>query len=104
MTLETSQQTLQTADSTIKHIDDKIEGLSEQFNQTAQFVNGAAIEAQVVMEQIKGLSAADSDILKQLSLTLEEINRTARAVRYLSTEIERDPQILLRGRGNGETK
>ncbi len=104
VTLETSQQTLQTADSTMKHIDDKIEGFSEQFNQTAQSVNGAAIEAQVVMEQIKGLSAADSDVLKQLSLTLEEINRTARAVRYLATEIEEDPQILLRGRSNGETK
>ena len=103
-TLEASQQTLQTADSTMQHIDGKIEGFSEQFEQTARSVDGAAEEAQVVMEQLKGLSAADSDMLKQLSLTLEEINRTARAVRYLSTEIERDPQILLRGRGNGETK
>ena len=103
-TLEVSQSALRSAQLTIDHIDTKIDPLSEQFLWTTQSLNTVAAKTEVVMEQIKGLSAEDSRILKQLSLTLEEINQTARAVRYLSTEIERDPQILLRGRRNGEAK
>lgn len=103
-TLEISQSALRSTQSTLDHIDTKIDPLTEQFFQTTQSFNAVAAKTEVVMEQIKELSADDSRILEQLSLTLEEINRTARAVRYLSTEIERDPQILLRGRKNGEDK
>ncbi len=103
-TLTSGQSTLQTIHSTVDHIDDKIEPLSEQFNQTAQSINDTALKAQIAMEQINRLTSRDSTILKQLSLTLEEFNRTARAVRSLSTEIERDPQMLIRGRRKGETK
>lgn len=103
-TLESSRLTLKTIHSTIAHVDSKIEPLSKQFNQTAQSINDTALKTQVTIEQINKLSSDDSKILKQLSLTMKEINQTARAVRYLTTEIERDPQILLRGRKNGDTK
>ena len=56
------------------------------------------------MEQVKGLSGEDSQLMDQLSSTLKEVNRTARAARNFMTELERDPQMLLRGRGEGETK
>ncbi len=103
-TLEVSQSALQSAQSTLDHVDTKVDPLSEQFLQTAQSINRVAAKTDIVMEQIKTISADDSRVMEQLSSTLEEINRTARAVRYLSTEIERDPQILLRGRRDGETK
>jgi paraquat-inducible protein B len=103
-TLKNTRLTLQTIHSAVTHVDDKIEPLSEQFNQTAQSINDTALKTQVTIEQINRLSADDSKIMKQLSLTLKEINQTARAVRYLTTEIEHDPQILLRGRKNGDTR
>ncbi len=103
-TLENSRITLQTIHSTVAHVDSKIKPLSEQFNQTAHAIKNTALKAQVAMEHINKISSADSKILQQLSLTLKEMNQTARSVRYLTTEIEHDPQILLRGRKNGETR
>ncbi len=97
-------QTLQSAQTTIAHIDSKVDPLAKQFGKAVQAVDDASIKTSEAMQQIKGLSANDSKIMEQLSLTLKEVNRTARTVRYLTTELERDPQMLLRGRGNGGTK
>jgi len=98
------EQTLHSAQTTITHINSKVDPLAEQFSQAVQAVNDASVKTEDAMQQIKGLSANDSQIMEQLSLTLQEIDRTARTVRYLTSELERDPQMLLRGRGNGETK
>ncbi len=98
------EQTLHEAQTTIAHIDRKVDPLAKQFSQAAQAVNDASMKTSASMQQIKGLSADDSRIMAQLSLALEEINRAARSVRYLSTELERDPRMLLRGRGNGGTE
>ncbi|MCF6266207.1 MAG: MlaD family protein [Desulfuromusa sp.] len=98
------EQTLQSAQATISHMDSKVDPLAEQFSQAVQAVNDASTKTADAMQQIKGLSANDSQIMEQLSLTLQEVNRTARTLRYLTTELERDPQILLRGRVNGGTK
>lgn len=97
-------QTLQNAQKTITHIDGKIDPLANQFSQAVQAVNDASIKAADAMQQIKGLTNNDSQILEQLGLTLQEVNRTARSLRYLSTELERDPQLLLRGRVDGGKK
>ena len=97
------EQTLQRAQTTIAHIDNKIDPLAEQFGQAVQAVNDASMKTEDAMQQIKGLSANDSQIMEQLSLTLQEVNRAARTMRYLTSELERDPQMLLRGRVNGGT-
>ena len=91
------------AQTAIGHIDRKIDPLSEKFTQAVQAVHDASVKTEAAMQQIKGLSANDSQLMEQLSLTLQEVNRTARTVRYLTTELERDPQMLLRGRVNGGT-
>jgi len=96
--------TLQNAQITISHIDDKIDPLAGQFSQAVQAVNDASIKTANAMQQIKGLTDNDSQIMEQLGLTLQEVNRTARSLRYLTTELERDPQMLLRGRVEGGTK
>lgn len=103
-TIQDGQTTIRDAQATIGHIDSKIDPLSDEFSRAVQAVNEASIKTSDAMQQIKGLSANDSQIMEQLSLTLQEVNRTARTVRYLTTELERDPQMLLRGRGNGGTK
>ncbi|MDA3902081.1 MAG: MlaD family protein [Desulfuromusa sp.] len=100
-TIQQSQTTIQDAQATIGHIDSKIDPLSEQLGQAVLAVNDASVKTADAMQQIKGLSANDSQIIEQLSLTLQEVNRTARTLRYLTTELERDPQMLLRGRIDG---
>jgi paraquat-inducible protein B len=98
------EQTFQHTQATIIHIDNKIDPLSEQLSRALQSFNEASIKAADAVQQIKKLSSDDSQILGQLTLTLQEINRMARTVRYLMTELERDPQMLLRGRSNEGTK
>lgn len=97
-------QTLQQAQTTIAHIDDKVDPVAKQFILAVQAVNKASDKTSAAMQQIKGLSKNDSQLLQQLGTTLEEVNRTARSLRYMATELDRDPQMLLRGRVEGGTK
>jgi paraquat-inducible protein B len=96
------ERTLDQAQGAIRHIDGQIDPLSQQLSKTLKEFQTAAKQADTTMHQIQELSASDSQILEQLSLTLQEVNKTARTVRYLTNELERDPQILLRGRVNRE--
>ncbi len=102
--LQQSLATIKSAKNTVDNLNDKIDPLAEKFSQAAEAVQIASDKTSVAMEQVKGLSGDDSQLMEQLSSTLKEVNRTARAARNFMTELERDPQMLLRGRGDGETK
>lgn len=108
---ESLQKTLQQAQSTIKHLDNKIDPLAEDvhsaqqaFDIALQKFTEAADQTEVTMERWEGLASDDSAVQQQLAQTLQEISKAARSVRYLTTELERDPQLLLRGRVDGENK
>lgn len=87
-------------EKTIDHFDSKIDPLSDNFTQALEAFTAAAEKTETTMQHIQDMAASDSRLQQQLSLTLQELNRASRSVRYLSSEIERDPQILLRGRNN----
>ena len=103
-TINEGQTTIRDAQQTIKHMDTKIDPLADNFNEAVLAVNTAAEDTSAAMQQIKDLSADDSQIMGQLSATLQEVNRTARSIRYLTAELERDPQMLLRGKATGGEK
>ncbi len=96
------KETVDRAQTALIHVDKKIDPLADQFSQAVQAVNDASVTTEEAMEQIKGLTTNDSQLMEQLSLTLKEVNRTARSIHYLVTELERDPQMLLRGKNKGE--
>lgn len=100
-TLQTTQQTLSTTQDTLKHIDTRIDPLSSEFTTAMQAFSSASEKTELVMQSVQQMTANDSRLRQQLSLTLHELNRAARSIRYLSSELERDPQILLRGRMSG---
>ncbi len=100
-TIKDGQTTIHDAQMTIEHMDKKIDPLSNNFNDAALAVNDASVKTSEAMEQIKNMTDNDSQIMEQLGATLQEVNRTARAIRYLTSELERDPQMLLRGRATG---
>jgi len=100
-TIKDGQSTIHDAQMTIEHMDKKIDPLSSNFNDAVLAVNEASVKTSETMEQIKDMTANDSQIMEQLGATLQEVNRTARAIRYLTSELERDPQMLLRGRATG---
>lgn len=96
--VDTLEQTIEDGQTTIRHLDQKIDPLSEQLSQAAKAVHNASVKTSAAMEQVKGLTGDDSQLMEQFGQTLHEMNMTAREIRYLTSEIEQDPQILLRGR------
>lgn len=96
------QQTLETTRTTLVNLDTKLSPLSNDFETAMQAFEAASKQTEATMQGIKQMTANDSQLQQQLGLTLQELNRTARSIRYLSTELEENPQILLRGRSAGE--
>lgn len=101
VTLETTQKTLRSTQGTLEHLDKRIDPLSSEFSAAMQAFASASEKTETAMQGVQQMTANDSRLQQQLSLTLQELNRAARSVRYLSSELERDPQILLRGRKTG---
>ncbi|OEU73034.1 MAG: hypothetical protein BA864_09975 [Desulfuromonadales bacterium C00003093] len=106
--VQSLRQTLEETKMFIGHIDSKIEPLAQDIKATGNSFESAlnrfseaSQETAETMESWKTLAENDSRLQQQLVLTLLEIGKAARSVRYLSTEFERDPQVLLRGRSDG---
>ncbi len=95
------QATLLTTQKTLDHFDTKLDPLNDTLTKTLSAFTTAAEQTEETMKRLQKITANDSKLQQQLSLTLQELNRASRSVRYLSSEIERDPQILLRGRNSG---
>ena len=97
------EQTLQSTRSTLANVDNQVQTAAAQFDKGLQAFEGASLRADQAMQQVSNLTGDDSRVLAQLNQVLQELQRTARSVRYLADELERDPQLLLRGRsGEGE--
>lgn len=106
---DTLRQTLLETQSLLGRVDSKIEPISADISsvkvsleEALNKFTAASVKTEETMQRWKDLAAGDSQLQRQLSTALQEVGETARSIRYLSSEIERDPQILLRGRGNGE--
>jgi len=103
-TINDGQLAIRDARKTIDHIDTKVSPLSEKFAAAAQSVDRAAKKTSAAMQKFDNLADGDSPTMQKLGTTLQEIHETARALRYLTSELERDPQMLLRGRAAGGKK
>lgn len=97
-TFEEIEQTLTTARSTLQTIEQRVEPMATSFDRGMDSFTQASNKVSIAMKQVEALAGNDSVILQQISLTLQELNRTLRSMRYLADEIERNPQMLLRGR------
>lgn len=59
----------------------------------------AAHEMEQTLSSAKGVVARDSRTLREFNQALKEFNETARAIRALANMLERNPEVLLRGKG-----
>lgn len=98
---EDMHKTLETTNATFAHVDRKIDPISTEFSEAMQAFAAASDKTEQTMLSVQQMTENDSQLQQQLTLTLQELNRAARSIRYLSSEIEHDPQILLRGRKTG---
>ncbi|HEY5672526.1 MAG TPA: MlaD family protein [Malonomonas sp.] len=106
---ESLQATLLQTQAVIKHLDSRIDPLADDVHNAQQALDDslkkfseASDQTKATMERWEGLASTDSNVQQQVSQTLQEISKAARSVRYLTSELERDPQLLLRGRVTGE--
>ena len=96
------EETLRTTRDAVTHLDRRIDPLSQQLAAALKSFDQAATSTAEAMHQLHQLSAQDSQLIERFSLALEDVSRTARSLRYLVNELERDPQMLLRGRPSGD--
>lgn len=89
-------------DETLTRVNARIDPVADETLQTLTRLKGAAANAEQIMEQLEQLSGDDSPVLLQLGATLREVNQAAGEARSLINELDRDPQILLRGYSRGE--
>ena len=92
------QQTLESARRSLAAIEHRVDPLAESFDHGMKAFSEASSRVTVTMRQLEFLTSEDSALLQQFSITMQELNRTLRSLRILADEIERNPQILLRGR------
>ncbi len=59
-------------------------------------------DAQAAVRHVDALVDPSSPLGWQLSATLSDLQGTSRALRHLTEELDRDPSVLVRGRGEGE--
>jgi paraquat-inducible protein B len=92
------QLTLESARFSLAAIEQRVDPLAETFDRGMVAFTEASDKVTATMGQLESLTTEDSPLLHQFSITMQELNRTLRSLRTLVDEIERNPQILLRGR------
>lgn len=95
-------QTLNQARGIMSRLDIQIDPVVERYEQALTALTTTATEATKTIAQVENLTADDSQLVRQLSSTLHEVNQSARSLRYLATQLENDPQLLLRGHSRGD--
>jgi paraquat-inducible protein B len=90
--------------STLHHLDTEIAPTMAALRGAGDAVHDAMQQAQTVLGHADGFLDGDSALGYRLAEALDEVTRTARALRGLSEEVERQPNLLLFGRGGTKNK
>jgi paraquat-inducible protein B len=90
------------AQRALRDLDEQIRPLAASLRSTSDTARVALEKAQAALGQIDGVLDGHSPLGYQLADTLEELSRMARTLRALSDELDRQPNLLLFGRGGGK--
>lgn len=80
-------------------IEPRLSQILEQATKAVTSVSTAAHQAQKTMVSAGGLVDGNGLTVMELNRALREVSEAARAVRILANTVERNPEILLRGKG-----
>jgi paraquat-inducible protein B len=90
---------MQDGQQTLARLDAEIAPTALAIRQAAEAARGALQRAESVLDQAGGVLSGESPLGYQLADALEELARTARTLRTLGEDLERQPNLLLFGRG-----
>ncbi len=86
------------------NLDSNLGGLSSNVRATTADAREALRAATATLEQIQAVLKPDAPLLYSVNRSLTDLSAAARAIRRASEELERDPSVLLRGKGPVEDK
>jgi len=95
-TLATLDSTLQSADRTLTRVD--VETLPEAKKTLEELRRALSVAERVLSSTDNTLLGPDAPAQQELRAALQEIARSARAIRLLADSLERNPETLLRGK------
>jgi paraquat-inducible protein B len=99
-----AQALMRDGQHTLSRVDEEIGPTMAEIRQAAQAARDALRRADSVLGHADELLDGSSPLGYQLAESLEELSHTARALRGLSEDVERQPNLLLLGRGGSESK
>ena len=96
---DSTQALMRGGQQTLARLDAEIAPTALALRQAAEAARAALLRAESGLDQASGLLSGDSPLGYQLTDALNELTRTARTLREFSDDLERQPNLLLFGRG-----
>jgi paraquat-inducible protein B len=88
----------------IRNVDGSVESIKLTVNGTLATATSALEEARKLIQDLEGAAREDSTLMYRLNETLREVGKAARSLSTLADYLERHPEALLGGKGDGGGK
>jgi paraquat-inducible protein B len=88
----------------IRNVDGSVESIKVKLDGTLTAATSALEEARKLIQDLDSSAAPDARLMYQLTETLAEVQKAARSISTLADYLERNPEALLSGKGNGGGK
>lgn len=88
----------------IRNVDGSVESIKVSLEGTLSAATSALKQAEKLFEDLDSSAAPDARLMYQLTETLVEVQKAARSISTLADYLERNPEALLGGKGDGGGK
>jgi paraquat-inducible protein B len=88
----------------IRNADGSVESIKVKLDGTLTAATSALEEARKLIQDLEGSAREDSTLMYRLNETLREVGKAARSLSTLTDYLERHPEALLGGKGDGGGK
>lgn len=97
--VDSTQMLMRDGQRTLARLDGEIAPTTAALRQAAEAARSALQRAESTLDEAQGLFSGDSSMGYRIAEALDELTRTARTLRGLGEDLERQPNMLLLGRG-----
>jgi paraquat-inducible protein B len=88
----------------IRNVDGSVDSIKVNLEGTLSAATSALKQAEKFFQDLDSSAAPDARLMYQLTETLVEVQKAARSISTLADYLERNPEALLSGKGNGGGK
>ena len=96
--IHSMNQTIKDAQKVIKRVDSKVDDLTDSIRKVADEATKAIKQAQKTLVTAENTLGKNSEIVKQVNITLRELSNAANSIDNLADYLERHPESLLKGK------